>query len=43
MVLRHIRNGTELKPIMVDNNYDFNYQDSRKFWPPVHVQQVCLC
>ena len=26
VVLRHIRNGTELPPIMADKSYDFNYQ-----------------
>ncbi|XP_065899415.1 putative DBH-like monooxygenase protein 2 [Dysidea avara] len=26
LILRHIRNGTELKPIDVNRNYDFNYQ-----------------
>ncbi|XP_061164656.1 uncharacterized protein LOC133173681 [Saccostrea echinata] len=28
---RIIRNGTELEPLAMDNNYDFNYQDYRYF------------
>jgi hypothetical protein len=28
---RIIRNGTELEPLVVDNNYDFNYQEYRSF------------
>nr|CAB3263918.1 DBH-like monooxygenase protein 1 homolog [Phallusia mammillata] len=27
--LKHVRNGTELEPIASDNNYDFNYQETR--------------
>ena len=26
IVLKHIRDGIELPPILEDNNYDFNYQ-----------------
>ncbi|XP_059175991.1 uncharacterized protein LOC131955763 [Physella acuta] len=26
---RHVRNGVELPPLMEDNNYDFNYQETR--------------
>ena len=25
-ILRHVRNGTELDPIDINLNYDFNYQ-----------------
>jgi len=32
--LRHIRNGVELEPLSTDNNYDFNYQQSRVIKPP---------
>ncbi|KAH9500336.1 DBH-like monooxygenase protein 1 [Bulinus truncatus] len=27
---RHFRNGIELEPVMEDNSYDFNYQETRK-------------
>ena len=28
-ILRHIRDGKELTPILEDNHYDFNYQSTR--------------
>lgn len=43
LVLRHMRNGAELEPIMVDNAYDFNYQDSRKYLPPRTVLKAGTC
>jgi hypothetical protein len=36
--LRHLRNGVELEPIAVDNNYDYNYQQAR----PVHPERKIL-
>ena len=30
MRLRHLRDGSELPTILEDNNYDFNFQSSRK-------------
>ncbi|XP_039268984.2 DBH-like monooxygenase protein 1 homolog [Styela clava] len=38
--LRHIRDGVELPYIAMDNNYDFNYQDSRALHPPVVVKNT---
>ncbi|XP_055350361.1 DBH-like monooxygenase protein 1 [Paramacrobiotus metropolitanus] len=32
MLLRHIRNGTELNPVAKDNHYDYTYQEGRR--PP---------
>ena len=34
--VRHIRDGEELKEIVFDNNYDFNFQVSQKFFC-VHI------
>lgn len=34
IVLKHIRNGVELAPIALENNYDFNYQQVRVVDPP---------
>ena len=28
--MRHIRKGVELKPVMADDHYDFNYQSLEK-------------
>lgn len=30
---RHFRNGTELSPLQEDNNYDFDYQETRSLTP----------
>ena len=39
MVLRHIRNGVELKPIDVNRNYDPNFQET-SYITPVHMLPV---
>ena len=37
MHVRHIRSGVELKPIMSDDHYDFNYQSTIMFPRPVII------
>lgn len=31
IIVRHFRGNQELKPIAVENNFDFNFQDFRRF------------
>lgn len=40
LVTRHYRNGTELKPIAEDRNYDFDYQDTRLLKDEVNLRAV---
>ena len=42
LTLKHIRNGTELKPIDINRNYDFNFQQTN-YIPKVKVLPVCCC
>jgi len=37
MVIRHIRNGVEMPPIVRDDYYDFNYQDEVLLNQPVQI------
>ena len=39
LVLRHIRNGTELDPIDLNRNYDFNFQQVN-YIPSVQILPV---
>lgn len=38
--VRHIRNGTELQPILQDNYYDFNYQSPLMRENPIAIIAV---
>ena len=38
--VRHIRNGIELPPILVDDSYDFNFQETRLLPQEVVVKVV---
>jgi hypothetical protein len=38
--VRQIRNGIEMKPLMQDNHYDFNYQSTGLFAQPVRILPV---
>jgi hypothetical protein len=38
--LRHLRRGTELPPVSVDDNYDYNYQVYKRLQKPVTVYPV---
>ncbi len=40
MVLRHVRNGIELAPILKDEHYDFNYQSPIAIEHPIIIQAV---
>ena len=40
MILRHIRKGVELAPIIDDGGYDFNYQAFRYLVPPRRLLPV---
>lgn len=37
IVVRHWRNGEELEHLAADNAYDFNFQQTRMYDPPIHV------
>ena len=39
LAVRHIRDGVELRPIDVNRNYDFNYQQTN-FIPRVKILPV---
>lgn len=38
--LRHIRNGKEMAPIVLDRGFDFNYQEYRVLAAPVRILPV---
>jgi hypothetical protein len=38
---RHMRGDVELKPIAVDNHYDFDYQETRLFKGEIPLRKVC--
>ena len=40
LTLRHIRNGTELKPIDMNRNYDFEFQQTN-YIPRLKLLPVC--
>ena len=40
-MLRHIRNGTELQPIDVNRNYDFDFQQTNSI-PEVQILPVSI-
>lgn len=39
---RHIRNDTELSPIAEDDNYDFDYQDTRALKEEREVKRASI-
>ena len=38
--VRHLRDGREMEPIALDNNYDYNYQEYRALHTPRTVFPV---
>jgi len=38
---RHMRGDVELKPIAVDNHYDFDYQETRLLKGEIPLRKVC--
>ena len=38
--VRHIRDGVELPPIMTDDSYDFNFQETRLLPKEIVVKRV---
>lgn len=41
-ITRHIRNGHELKPLMEQLHYDFNYQETKQFKNEVTLKAVSV-
>lgn len=40
MKIRHFRNGVELPPLIEDENYDFNFQETRHLLTPRIITPV---
>ncbi|KAH3740426.1 hypothetical protein DPMN_047132 [Dreissena polymorpha] len=42
MKTRHFRNGTELKPLAYEPDYDFNFQEFRSFPEEIPIRPVSI-